>query len=224
MKYYTKQFLQSEQFYDRFYLPDISLEHHVIWENCFRKLGTHEEAMKIINSNYVSHCKDYFIKDILFYEDLSKYILDKNGEISDLDEYIFLKLRYYGTKFLNIANENRNFLEEERKRYRDNSYPEAIIALSQSRFHDADVVFEFKDNVLQMIFNPKDHEQRFKFYGIENWAEKEFMKKNPVILIEELYEVSPRGFVYNTLLCHAEVDGENHSELSIKFTDLIQTK
>lgn len=50
------------------------------------------------------------------------------------------------------------------------------------------------------------------------------MKKEPILIIEELYEEVQRTFVYNTLWYHNDVKGENHSELSIKFTDLAQVK
>lgn len=112
MKFYTKKFLQSKRFYDRFYLPDISLEHYVIWENRLEKMGTHEEAIEIVNNNYITHCKYFFNENIHFYNQLSQYLKDTNGEFRRLDEYTFFKLRYYGTNFLDIVNENRNFLKK----------------------------------------------------------------------------------------------------------------
>lgn len=36
------------------------------------------------------HCESYFKKDIIFYKELSKYILNHNGSFKPLDEYIFL--------------------------------------------------------------------------------------------------------------------------------------
>lgn len=66
------------------------------------------------------HCESYFKKDIIFYKELSKYILNHNGSFKPLDEYIFFKLCYYGIKFLDIANECRNYFEEERKKFEKN--------------------------------------------------------------------------------------------------------
>lgn len=224
MKYYTQKFLKSKLFYEMFFLPNVSLEHYIIKENFLKKLGTHENAIEQINNEFIIHCKDYFNENILFYDELSKYLFDSNGELMLLDEYLFFKLRFYGIKFLNILNENRNFFEEERKRFKDSSYPEAIITLSESKFHDADVVFDYKDNKLFIRFNPEENEQIFEFHGVENWQEKEFMKKEPVLLVDELLEETPGNFIYNTLWYHADIGGQNNSELSIKFNNLIQVK
>lgn len=224
MKYYNKIFLKSELFYMEFYVPFIGLEEYIIKENLDRKLGEHETAIEIINQEYILHCKNYFKEDILFYQGLSKYILDGNGDFKQLDEYIFFKLRYYATKFLDIANENRNFFIEERKKFQEKHYNKAIITLSQFRFHDAFAVLEYKDRVLRIIYNPGDYENIFEFYGIEDWEEKEFMKKNPILIVEELYEESQDMFVYNTLWYYTDIEGGNYSEFSIKFTNLRQIK
>lgn len=224
MKYYNKIFLKSELFYTEFYLTLNNLTEYIIKINLDRGLGGHEEAAEIVKQEYIMHCESYFKKDIIFYKKLSKYILNHDGSFKPLDEYIFFKLCYYGIKFLNIANEYRNYFEEERKKFEKKHYTEAIITLSQFAFHDARAIFEYKEKVLQIIYNPGAYEEIFEFYGVEDWEEKEFMKKEPILIIEELYEEVQGTFVYNTLWCHNDVNGEIHSELSIKFTDLVQIK
>lgn len=224
MKFYTHQFLESVSFYDVFYFPAISLEEYIIRENFYGKMGTHEEAIEIVNNDYILQCKRFFKKNILFYEDLSGYILDSNGDIKRLDEYSFFKLRYYATKFLAVLNEYRNFFEEERRKFKENSYPDAIITLSRFKFHDAFAIFEYENHILQITFNPGCNEEIFKFYGVSNWEEYDFMLKAPVLIAEELFEETQGIFVYNTLWYHENIDGKNYSDLSIHFSDLVQIK
>ncbi|MFD1406491.1 hypothetical protein [Robinsoniella peoriensis] len=224
MKYYTNQFLQSASFYDIFYLPAISLEEYIVRENFNRKIGTHEEAIEIVNNDYITHCKYFFKKNIVFYDVLSKYILNINGEFKRLDEYNFFKLRYYGTKFLGVLNEYRNFFEEERKKFKENGYPAAIITLSRFKFHDANAIFEYTGHILQVTYNPGCFEEIFRFYGVKSWKKYEFMMKAPILIAEELFEEKRGTFVYNTLWYHEDINGKNHSELSIKFTNLVQVK
>lgn len=224
MKFYNKEFLKSELFYTEFYLPFISLMEYIIKENYDRELGDPVVATDIINQEFITHCENYFKDDILFYNELSKYILNEDGTFKNLNEYIFFKLRYYGTKFLDIANENRNFFEEERVKFIKNNYNKAIIMLSQLCFHDAKAVFDYKDGILHIIYRRGCYEKIFEFYGIEDWEQKEFMEMNPILIIEELYEEVEGTFIYNTLWCHKYLDGNNYSELSIKFTNLVQIK
>lgn len=225
MKCYTKTFLKSELFYTDFYRSlNNNLTEYIIKNNLDRELGEHEVATKIVKQEYIIHCESYFKKDILFYENLSKYILNNDGTFKQLDEYIFFKLCFYAIKFLDISNECRNIFEEERKKFKENNYNEAIVKLSQFMFHDASVLFKYKTKILRITYNPGLYEEIFEFYGVERWNEKEFAKRNPILLIEELYEETPGNFVYNTLWYHDEVKGDNYSELSIKFTGLIQIK
>lgn len=81
---------------------------------------------------------------------------------------------------------------------------------------------EYKDRVLRIIYHPGNYENIFEFYGIEDWEEKEFMKKNPILIIKELYEESQDIFVYNTLWYYTDIEGGNYSEFSIKFMNLRQ--
>lgn len=224
MNYYTKQFLKSEQFYDRFYLPNISLEHYVIWENRLKKLGTHAEATRIVNNEYILHCKRFFKENIYFYNELSEYILDINGNFKQLDDYVFFKLRYYGTKFLDMLNENRNFFEEELKKFASCNYGEGLLRLSKANLHDAEAIFTYKSKILQIHYRPGAFEKIFEFRGVEEWEERNFLKMRPTLIIDEVYEKSGGYFAYNTLWNHQSIDGENYSELSIKFTDVTQIK
>lgn len=169
MKFYNKEFLKSELFYTEFYLPFISLMEYIIKENYDRELGDHVIATDIINQEFIIHCENYFKDDILFYNELSKYILNEDGTFKNLNEYIFFKLCYYGTKFLDIANENRNFFEEERVKFIKNNYNKAIIMLSQLCFHDAKAVFDYKDGILHIIYRRGCYEKIFEFYRIEDW-------------------------------------------------------
>lgn len=224
MKYYNKLFLQSFAFYKMFYLPDVCLEHYIIGKNYFEKLGTHEEAIKIVNADYLSHCNRFFKKDIIFYEKLSHYLLNADGTVKPLDDYIFFKLRYYGTKFLNIANEAANFFEEERKKWKENMYDKTLILLSTSKFHKKEAAFYYQNNILQITYGNKDTEEIFEFHNVGNWEKQTFMKQNPTLVIQELYE-EPKGiFVYNTVWEHEEIGGKNQSELSITFDKVIQLK
>lgn len=90
MKYYNKIFLKSELFYTEFYLTWNTLTEYIIKINLDRGLGEHEEVTKIVKREYIMHCESYFKKDIIFYKELSKYILNHNGSFKPLDEYIFL--------------------------------------------------------------------------------------------------------------------------------------
>lgn len=224
MKYYNQTYLESYIFYSRFFLPCISLTEYIIKENYERGLGDHEEAIEIVNQEYISYCKNYLNKNILFYKKLSQYLYNHDETLKSLDEYIFLKLRYYGTKCLDIENESRNFFEEERRKFKENHYVDAIINLSQFRFHDAQAIFKYNNKILQITYWPGQFEEIFEFFGVENWEEEEFLKKNPTLIVEELYEESPGIFIYNTLWNHEIVSGKDYSELSIKFTDLVQIK
>lgn len=223
MKYYNKLFLKSESFYSSFYPPPICLTEY---------LKEREETIEIANQNYFLHYQNHFNENflfydepsILFYDELSHYILNKDGTLKPLDDYIFFKLRYYGTKFLDIANEAMNFFIEARKKFKENNYDEAIIALSQSLFHDFSGAFEYKDNMLRITYTAGDYEKIFEFYGVKNWNEQKFMKKCPTLIEEELYEESKGIFIYNTLWNHGTVKGKNYWELSITFTKVIQVK
>lgn len=224
MKFYSEIFLKSELFYTKFYLPSISLTEYIVREAYFRELNDFEAATKIVNQEYFLHCENYFINSILFYDELSKYILNKDGSFQLLNQYIFFKLCYYGTKFLDISNESINFFEEERKKFKENKYDKAILELSQFRYHDADAAFQYKNNILQITYRFGNIEETLEFYGVENWVTKEFMTKEPTLKIEELYEEIQGTFVYNTMWNHLDVLGENYSELSIKFSKLIRVK
>lgn len=101
---------------------------------------------------------------------------------------------------------------------------DAIINLSQFRFHDAQAIFKYNNKILQITYWSGQFEEIFEFFGVENWEEEEFLKKNPTLIVEELYEESPGIFIYNTLWNHEIVSGKDYSELSIKFTDLFQIK
>lgn len=224
MKYYTKLFLKSELFYTKFYLPPICLAEYIARENYIEKFETQENAAEIVNQEYISHCNNYFKKNILFYKELSNCILDINGLFKPLDDSIFFKLRYYGTKFLDIVNESTNFFIEERKKFKEKNYDDAIVTLSQFQFHDSSAVFQYKDGVLRIIYDSGCYEKIFEFYGVDNWKENKFMKKNPILIIEELYEEPQNVFTYNTLWYHDNIEKKNHSELSITFTKVVQIK
>lgn len=224
MKFYNEKFLKSELFYTKFYLPSISLTEYIVRENYFRELGDFEAATKMIKQEYLLHCENYFKDTIFFYDELSKYILNRDGTFKFLDDYIFFKLRYYGTKFLDISNESINFFEEERKKFKENKYNKAILELFQFRYHDADATFEYKNKILRITYQFGNIEEILEFYGVKNWAKKEFMEKEPTLMIEELYEEVEGIFVYNTIWNHLDILGKNYSELSIKFSKLIRVK
>lgn len=222
MKYYSRQFSESESFYEKFFLPDVNLEQYALRENILRRLGTHEDAIEILNNEYLTHCKEHYKEGILFYDELTKYIVDEKGDFKTLDEYILLKLRYYATKVLDILNEGRNFFYEERKKFKENNYPKAIVTLSECMFHDTYAIFEYNDTILRITFFTDHYKKIFEFYGVKNWKEQEFMKKSPCLVDEEVYEESVGLFIYNTLWVCGDIIGEQYPELSIKFTDLAQ--
>jgi len=161
---------------------------------------------------------------LLFYHELSKYILDDKKRFKPIDELIFFKIRYYAIKFLDILNDGQNFLEDERQHFIKNKYDKAIIALSKSQFHDAEAKFYYNNGVLQISFKYGPIERKFEFHGIEEWSQREFMKINPKLVAEELYEESNRIFIYNTLWTHEDVGGVGCSELTVRFVKAVELK
>jgi len=225
MKFYNKKVVMSDPFYHRYYLPDMSFKEYITRENFFRKIdGGEDEIIKAINTDYLDICNDYFTSDILFYDELSKYLLDDNMQFKPLDELIFFKICYYAIKLLNILYDGHNFLEDERQKFIQNNYDAAIIALSKSQFHDAEAFFQYKNNILQICYKFGTIEHIFEFHGVKEWKEKEFMKIKPKLWVEELYEENQGVFVYNTLWTHEDIEDVGCSELTVEFTKLIQVK
>jgi len=220
---YDRSLYESYQFYHWFLHPDISLKEYINRQQVSLR-ADEEEVYKKINNKYIRCCKYAFSPTILYYNELSEYIYDHNKQIRPLDEYIFFKLRYYARKYIVIQNENLNFFEAERRKFKRNNYPEGIILLSESDFHDLRASFKYEGKILQMILDPGGNEAIFEFHGVENWKENQFLKSKHKMIIGELYEQSTGVFVYHTLWNHDNVDGDNYSDLSICFTRVEKQK
>ena len=112
MKYYKEEFLKSELFYKEFFISDSSLFYYAIIEGRKKKVRSYEEALAVAQTQYKLHCKKYFEEDILFYHELSNYILNQEGQIKEAEEYTFFKICYYAIKYLELMYEYKFFFGE----------------------------------------------------------------------------------------------------------------
>ena len=218
------EFLKSANFHDKFFLPNINLERYALMQHILRKSDPHENALELLKEEYINHCKYNFKAGIHFYDELAGYMIDDKGEFRKLDDYILLKLRYYATKFLVLLNEASNFFCEERKKFREGNYPEAIADLSKGRHHDAHADFEYNDNILKIIFYPDSYREIFEFHGVKDWSNNINIKHASCLIIDEVFEEANGIFVYNTLWACKGVNDKENLELSFRFTDLVKLK
>lgn len=74
MRYLTRQFYESEAFYQRYYYPNITFEEFLFEEMYAEEVPIDfEEARKILEKEYKSLVKNFFNDNVFYYQELSKY-------------------------------------------------------------------------------------------------------------------------------------------------------
>lgn len=222
MKYYTEKYYNSYQFYSSYFLPDISLEHYIIREIIYNKMeADFDEAKAILVECYEEMVEHNLNKNVYFFSELSKYLLDEKGNIVPLNEYNFLKLRLYATKFLDIVNEAENAICEEMKKIEYGEYSLGIKELAKLRFHDYDVVFlqDEEGVIAEFYYEDKIPYYVFRFNNIEEQRNLIIGRRITTIIFEELFEENGR-FNYNILFGQSRADSNAMLDISLVFEEV----
>lgn len=221
LQLYDKTLFESMQFYFFINVSDTSLNGYLNRKKAEQQDMPEEEVYDELNDSYLYSCENLFQPGILFYDELAENLIGPDGTFEPINEELYAKLHYYTAKYTVISNENYNFFIDERKKFENGFYDNSVAELLHTYLHDAHAVIEYKDKVLQIRYNPGEKEIIFNFYGVGEWQEKEYMKRDLVYMTGELYEESPGLFVYHILWRHLPVDGQVHTDLTIRFNKVI---
>ena len=222
MVFYTEEYDESYQFHVNYFLPNINLEHYILMEIVYHQTATdYNEAKILVEEMYEYNIANFFNKNVYFYSDLCKYIFDDKGRIIPLNEYIFLKLRLYATKFLNLLNEAENAIYEEMKKIESGNYSIGVKELAKLLFHDYDVEFikTGEGLIAKYYYGSKIPYCIFRFDKIKQQKNIITNHRLTNIIYEEIFEEEGK-FTYNILFGHRRAHSEEAMKLSLEFRDV----
>lgn len=222
MKYLSAELYESEVFYQDYYYPNISFEEFVyeeIHEND-DSIGF-EQARKILEERYETHVENFFNPNVFYYDQLSKYLLDKKGDIIPLNDYNFFKLRMFATKCLIKSDETDNALKEEKIKIENGKYPIALKELVRCAFHDYEVEFEEDGEGIITKYYLGEEEPCYVYRFEKVLYKSEFIigKRFSSIIYEEVFEENGK-ITYNILTPNPFDTCDWYSDISIEFMDI----